>query len=102
MVVGDQGKNTNKMIGYKLLHCHLSSAAGRGRDHGGASGSSGPVNRIYALPGQQGQEAPDNVIPGILYICLRAMNVLVDLLMLNVMCENERSLGSATFEDECS
>jgi len=77
-------------------------AAGRGRDHGGASGSSGPVNRIYALPGQQGQEVPDNVIPGILYVCLRAMNVLVDLLMLSVMCENERLLGCITFEDECS
>ena len=45
-------------------------AAGRGRDHGGAPGSSGPVNRIYALPGQQDQEAPANVVPGMPCVCL--------------------------------
>ncbi|XP_060186063.1 uncharacterized protein LOC132615473 isoform X4 [Lycium barbarum] len=32
--------------------------AGRGRGRGGASGSSGPSNRIYALASRQDQEAP--------------------------------------------
>ena len=40
--------------------------AGCGRGRGGASSSSDPSNRIYALTSRQDQEASPNVITGIL------------------------------------
>ncbi|XP_070054241.1 uncharacterized protein [Nicotiana tomentosiformis] len=41
---------------------------GRGRGRGGASSSSGPQNRIYALAGRQDQDSSPDVVTGILSV----------------------------------
>ena len=46
----------------------IQAPAGRGRERGGASSSSDPFNRIYALTSRQDQEASPNVITGILLL----------------------------------
>ena len=40
--------------------------SGRGRGRGGVSGSSGPLNRLYALASRQDPEASPDVFTGIL------------------------------------
>ena len=55
-----------------------SAPAGRGRGRGGASGSSGPSNRIYALASRQDQEASPNVVTGTLSVFSRSVYALID------------------------
>ena len=52
----------------------IQEPASRGRGRGGASSSSGPSNRIYALTNRQDQEASPNVITGILLLFSRSMH----------------------------
>ena len=56
----------------------IQAPAGRGRGCGGASSSSGPSNRIYALTNRQDQEASPNVITGILSLFSRSVYALID------------------------
>ena len=51
----------------------IQAPAGRG----GASSSSGPSNRIYALTNRQDQEASPNVITGILSLFSRSVYALI-------------------------
>ena len=56
----------------------IQALASRGRGRGGASCSSGPSNRIYALTNRQDQEALPNVITGILSLFSRSVYALID------------------------
>ena len=55
----------------------IQAPVGRGRGRGGASSSSGPSNRIYALTNRQDQEASPNVITGI-SLFSRSVYALID------------------------
>lgn len=55
------------------------TSAGRGRGRGRVPGSSGPLNRTYALASHQDQEASLNAITGILLVCSRGVYALIDL-----------------------
>ncbi|XP_070043274.1 uncharacterized protein [Nicotiana tomentosiformis] len=58
---------------------HRSKApVGRGRGRNGASSSSGPQNRIYALAGQQDHESSPDVITGILSVSSYDVYALID------------------------
>ncbi|XP_070032356.1 uncharacterized protein [Nicotiana tomentosiformis] len=52
---------------------------GRGRGRGGASSSSDPQNRIYALAGQHDQESSPDVVIGILSVSSYDVYALIDL-----------------------
>ena len=56
----------------------IHAPASRGRGRGGASSSSGPSNRIYALTNRQDQEASPNVITCILSLFCRSVYTLLD------------------------
>ena len=56
----------------------IQAPADRGRGRGGASSSSGPSNRIYALTNRQDQEASPNVIIGIFSLLSRSVYALID------------------------
>ena len=56
----------------------IQALTGRGRGCGGASSSSGPSNRIYALTNRKDQEASPNVITGILSLFSRSVYALID------------------------
>ncbi|XP_070042926.1 uncharacterized protein [Nicotiana tomentosiformis] len=50
----------------------------RGRGRGGASSSSGPQNRIYALAGRHDQESSPNIVIGILLVSPYDVYALID------------------------
>ncbi|XP_060211588.1 uncharacterized protein LOC132638912 [Lycium barbarum] len=61
---GSAGGSSSASVAMRPAGRGTPAPAGRGRGRGGASGSSGPSNRIYALASRQDQEASPNVVTG--------------------------------------
>ncbi|XP_060172210.1 uncharacterized protein LOC132603251 [Lycium barbarum] len=75
---GSAGGSSSASVAMRPAGQGTPAPASRGRGRGGASGSSGPSNRIYALASRQDQEASPNVVTGILLVFSRDVYALID------------------------